>query len=98
MKPKSIVRAGDPVLRQVAAPVDDPTGDDVRALIDEMTASLAEAGGIGLAAPQIGIGRRVVLISVPAARSSNDPEDGPLPLTALINPALEPLDDRRMLG
>ena len=97
MNAKSIVRAGDPVLRQIAQPVDDPTAPDVRTLIDDMTASLAEAGGIGLAAPQIGILRRVILISVPAARAQDDPDDGPLELTALINPTLEPVEETRVL-
>lgn len=64
----------------------------------EMEASLAEAGGIGLAAPQIGISQRVILISVPATRRSDDPDDGPLPLTALVNPELTPIGDERALG
>ncbi|MFX4220481.1 MAG: peptide deformylase [Thalassobaculum sp.] len=54
--------------------------------------------GIGLAAPQIGISQRVILISVPAARRSDDPDDGPLPLTALVNPELTPIGDERALG
>ncbi len=98
MSAKSIVRAGDPVLRRVAAPVADPTSPRIADLLREMEASLAEAGGIGLAAPQIGVSERVILISVPAARKTDDPEDGPLPLTALINPALEPVGEDRALG
>ena len=98
MSAKSIVRAGDPVLRRVAAPVADPTSPRIADLLREMEASLAEAGGIGLATPQIGVSERVILISVPAARKTDDPEDGPLPLTALINPALEPVGEDRALG
>lgn len=98
MSAKSIVRAGDPVLRRVAVPVADPTAPEIRDLVREMEASLAEAGGIGLAAPQIGISQRVILISVPATRRSDDPDDGPLPLTALVNPELTPIGDERALG
>lgn len=98
MSAKSIVRAGDPVLRRVAAPVTDPTAPEIRDLLGEMEASLAQAGGIGLAAPQIGVSLRVILVSVPAARRSEDPDDGPLPLTALINPELTPVDEDRALA
>lgn len=98
MSAKSIVRAGDPVLRRVAVPVADPTAPEIRDLVREMEASLAEAGGIGLAAPQIGISQRVILISVPATRRSDDPDDGPLPLTALVNPELTPIGDERALA
>jgi peptide deformylase len=98
MSAKSIVRAGDPVLRRVTAPVADPTAPQIAGLIRDMEASLAEAGGIGLAAPQIGVSERVILVSVPAASKTDDPEDGPLPLTALINPELTPVGDEMALG
>lgn len=98
MSAKSIVRAGDPVLRRKASPVADPTDPEIADLVREMEASLAEAGGIGLAAPQIGVSRRVILISVPSARMSDDPDDGPLPLTALVNPELTPIGDVRALA
>lgn len=98
MSAKSIVRAGDPVLRRVAAPVTDPTAPEIAELVRDMEASLAEAGGIGLAAPQIGVSERVILISVPATRMTDDPEDGPLALTALVNPALTPIGDDRAVA
>lgn len=96
MSVKSILRLGDPILRRVADPIDDPTAPDVQALIQDMQETLAEAGGIGIAAPQIGISRRVILFSVPESRATDDPDDGACPLTALINPAIEPVDDTRV--
>lgn len=98
MASKSILRVGDPTLRSVAAPVEDPTDPSIRQLIADMTDSLADAGGIGLAAPQIGVLRRVLIFKVPDARATEHPEDGPCPLTALVNPVLEPLDDQIALG
>lgn len=98
MTSKSIVRVGDPVLRQVAAAVDDPTDPSIRQLIDDMTVALDEAGGIGLAAPQIGVLQRVLIFWVPGARATDEPDDGACPLTALVNPVLEPLDDCMALG
>lgn len=85
---------GHPVLRRVAAEVPDPTAPDIRRLIDDMIETLADSGGIGLAAPQVHVSLRVVLISVPAGRigEAARPGDDPLPLTVLVNPVIEPLD------
>lgn len=95
-----IVRMGDPVLRRMAAPVADPAASDVAELIADMEAALAEAGGIGLAAPQIGVSRRVILFMVPGSRVEDDPDedDGPCPLTALINPVIEPIGREKVMG
>jgi peptide deformylase len=77
MTPKSIVRMGDPVLRRVAEPVADATAPEIRELIADMEASLADAGGIGLAAPQIGVPSRVLIFRVPYARATDHPDEGP---------------------
>jgi peptide deformylase len=53
--------AGDAFLRAVAAPLA-PSDPSVPLLVDRMRASLAEQGGVGIAAPQVGIGRRVILV------------------------------------
>ena len=98
MMTKSILRVGDPLLRRVAEPVADPTGPAVRELIADMEAALADAGGIGLAAPQIGVLQRVLIFRVPDARTTDHPDDGPSPLTALVNPVLEPLGGEIALG
>ena len=87
----SIVRAGHPVLRQVAQPVGDPTDPELARLVEAMTATMEAAGGVGLAAPQVGVSLRLVLFFVPERRLTDDPEDTPLPLTALINPVITPL-------
>ena len=53
-----IVRAGHPALRRIAEAVEDPSDPSVAELVDCMLASLKEAGGVGLAAPQVGVSRR----------------------------------------
>jgi len=60
---REIVVLGDPVLRTRAARVDrvDAT---VRRLMDDLAATLEAAGGVGLAAPQIGVSRRVIVCHV----------------------------------
>lgn len=85
-----IVRMGAPILKRPALAVEDPTGPEVAALIADMLESMEAAGGVGLAAPQIGVGLRVVIFEVPEGRSS----DGVvIPVTPLINPLIEPLDE-----
>lgn len=58
---RKILTRKDPVLQKVSHPV---TGFDekLHALIDDMRETLEDSGGVGLAAPQIGILRRVVLV------------------------------------
>ncbi len=51
---------GDPVLRTAAEPVVDPAGDPtLRALVDDMLETMDHAGGVGLAANQVGLTQRV---------------------------------------
>ena len=78
--PREIVKYGSKVLRQAAAPVA-AVDTAVRALIEDLFDSMNEAGGIGLAAPQIGISQRVIVVDI----SSQDPAHPP---TALANPAI----------
>ncbi len=55
---------GDPVLRRPAKKVR-RVDDSIRRLIDEMFESMTAAEGVGLAAPQIGVGLRIVVIGLP---------------------------------
>lgn len=93
-----IARLGHPILSRPAAPVDDPTAPVIASLVTDMAETLADAGGVGLAAPQVHVGLRVVLFFVPQNRAT-DPEaaqgaqDGAVPLTCLINPSIEPIGD-----
>ena len=59
----SIVKFGDPVLERPADPVT-VFDDDLRKLIDDMFESMYEARGVGLAAPQIGISKRLAVIDI----------------------------------
>ena len=56
-----IIKDGDPALRKTSRPVDEITPRIIR-LIDDMRDTLARAGGVGLAAVQVGVLRRVVLV------------------------------------
>ena len=56
-----IIKVPDPILRETAKPVTEIT-DGTRQLLDDMAATMYEAPGIGLAAPQVNIGQRVVVM------------------------------------
>ena len=71
-----IVKVGDDVLRKKCRPVEEITPKIIR-LLDDMAETMHEANGVGLAAPQVGILRRIVIIEV---------EEGKL--IELINPKI----------
>jgi peptide deformylase len=58
-----IVKYGNPVLEKPAAPVTE-FDDELRKLVEDMFESMYEAKGVGLAAPQIGISKRLAVIDV----------------------------------
>ncbi len=79
-----IRKYGDPVLRQKCEPVKEVT-DEIRKLIDDMIETMHKNEGIGLAAPQVGVKKRVIVIDV---------GDGPL---ALVNPKITKKKGRDIL-
>jgi peptide deformylase len=93
-----IARMGHPVLREIASPVSDPTAPEIRRLVADMIETMEDAPGIGLAATQVHVPLRVVIFKVPAERATSLEGDGPVPLTVLVNPVLEPLGDALNLG
>ncbi|MBB4267808.1 peptide deformylase [Roseospira visakhapatnamensis] len=83
----TIARMGHPILSTPARPVADPTTPDLQRLLADMLETLDDSGGIGLAAPQVGVPLRVVIYRVPAERNNGEA----IPLRVLVNPVLEPL-------
>lgn len=84
---KPIIILPDPVLRQVSKPVEQ-VNDDVLRLADDMLETMYDAPGIGLAAIQIGIPRRMLVIDV--AREGEEKQ----PLV-FINPEIVKSSDER---
>ena len=66
-----IITAPDPRLKQVAQPVE-TVDDDVRRLMDDMLETMYAAPGVGLAAPQVGVLSRLIVVDV--ARSGEEPQ------------------------
>jgi peptide deformylase len=77
--------APDPMLKARARPVGDRESGQVRDLVPRMYATMYRAPGIGLAAPQVGVGLRVAIIDLM-------PDEKPAPIT-LVNPEIVALSD-----
>lgn len=88
---REILKMGDPRLLQVAAPVEDIHDLGVRAIIADMYETMHAANGVGLAAPQIGVGLRLMIFGF--NESPRYPNEKPVPVTTLINPWLEVLTE-----
>ncbi|RIX46203.1 MAG: peptide deformylase [Rhodocyclales bacterium GT-UBC] len=91
MAVRSILRMGDPRLFKVAAPVEDFSSPQLAALIEDMFDTMAAAGGVGLAAPQIGVDLQLVIFGF--EKSERYPDAEAVPQTILINPLITPLGD-----
>jgi peptide deformylase len=93
-----IARMGHPVLRARAAEVEDPTEPRVRCLVEDMIETMEDAGGTGIAAPQVHMPHRIVVFRVDAERLTDLPGDSEQDLTVLINPVIEPVGSERAFG
>ena len=69
---RPIITAPDPRLKVVSEPVE-TVDDEIRALIDDMFETMYDAPGIGLAAIQIGVAKRIVVMDIADAESPPDP-------------------------
>lgn len=96
MAVRRILRMGEPFLWQPAAPVAAFGTDELRALVADMFDTMHAAGGVGLAAPQIGVGLQVMIFGF--ERSERYPEAGAVPPTVLVNPVITPLGDDEALA
>jgi peptide deformylase len=77
---REIIIWPDPVLKEIAKPVD-RVDDDVRRLLDDMSETMYAADGVGLAAPQIGVLKRCVVIDT-------SPRQDGQKLIHLVNPVI----------
>jgi peptide deformylase len=93
---REILHVGHPMLREVSRPVtrDELASGEVQTLIDDLVDTMRAANGAGIAAPQVGVPLRIATIEV------NDnpryPYKPRIPLTVVVNPVIEPLDDERV--
>ena len=97
---------GHPVLRGQALAVEDPTAPEIHQLVADMIATMRDADGAGLAAPQVYERLRIVVFQAPRERSpsegaadeADEKFEPTAPLTVLINPEIEILTETREAG
>jgi peptide deformylase len=77
---RTILTYPDPFLERKSEPVAS-VDNGIRRLIDDMFETMYEANGVGLAAPQVGVGKRVIVVDV-------SPVDKACPPFALVNPVI----------
>ncbi|HEY7632843.1 MAG TPA: peptide deformylase [Thermoleophilaceae bacterium] len=89
-----IVTVGDPVLRERARELsaDELRSDEIQQLIDDMIETKRAANGAGIAANQVGRAVRVAVVEVEPG-NPRYPYKPEVPLTVIVNPELEPVDD-----
>ena len=92
---RDILKMGNPDLLKVSEPIDFEK-DDLKTLIEDMKETMKANDGAGLAAPQIGVFKRLVIFGF----DTNDryPEADSVPFTVLINPVITPLSDDKENG
>lgn len=90
MTVRTLLRMGDPRLLQVAAPVAEFDTPELHELVTDLFDTMVANGGVGLAAPQIGVSLQVVIFGF--ASNSRYPDAAAVPRTVLVNPLITPLD------
>ena len=90
---RKIVYVPDPVLRRKAHKVTD-FGPEFQALVTDMVDTMREAPGVGLAAPQVGVSLRLVVIEY----GDEDDEDAPKQLFTIANPEIVQTGDTKVFG
>ncbi|WP_025869676.1 peptide deformylase [Methylobacillus glycogenes] len=91
MPVKPVLKMGEPLLLQKAEPITQFDTPELHALIKDMEDTMAHMNGAGIAAPQIGVSKRVVIFGV--GHNPRYPDADQVPYTVLINPVLTPVGE-----
>ena len=86
---RKVLKMGDPMLLQVAAPVANFDSRELHELLIDMRDTMEALNGAGIAAPQIGVSQQVVIFGFKS--NPRYPDAEAVPFTVLINPTLEPI-------
>lgn len=93
MAVRPVLKMGDPLLLKVAEPVQQFGTRELKSLIVDMQDTMAALNGAGLAAPQIGVSKQLVIFGV--ARNPRYPNAEEVPFTILLNPVITPLTEEQ---
>ncbi|SDQ48891.1 peptide deformylase [Quadrisphaera sp. DSM 44207] len=96
-RPLPIVQAGDPVLRRVAQPYDGELSPELLGdLVAALRATMHAAPGVGLAAPQVGLGLALAVVEDERGDDDDPRERYELPFRVLVNPRYEVQGEQRV--
>jgi peptide deformylase len=91
-----IIELGNPILRKIALPVEDIKNTKLQTLIDDLIATVRQADGVGIAAPQVARSYRAIVV---ASRPNPRYPDAPLmEPTAMINPVIVDRSSEQVKG
>jgi peptide deformylase len=93
---REVLKMGDPRLLEVSLPVAQFGTPELASLLDDMQDTMRNLNGAGLAAPQIGVGARVVIFGFD--ENTRYPDEDGVPFTVLINPILTPIGESQEEG
>ncbi|MEM9244090.1 MAG: peptide deformylase [Pseudomonadota bacterium] len=96
MTVRNVLKMGDARLYQKSVPVADFNSPELAELIDDMLDTMQARDGVGIAAPQIGVFQRVIVMGF--EKNPRYPTFKPVPLTTLINLQWEALSDEKVFA
>jgi peptide deformylase len=91
---RDIVTLPDPILRRKARTIT-RFDADLQSLIDDMIETMREAPGVGLAAPQVGISRRLIVVEYP---EDDELDEAPKKLYVVVNPEIKETSEETEMG
>lgn len=94
MAVREIITLPHPTLRRKARKVTD-FGQDLQILIDDMVETMRQAPGVGLAAPQVNVSSRVIVVEYP---EKDDEEGAPAKLFVVVNPEITRFSNEMEVG
>src|ERR1041385_4364222 len=94
---RKIVTLPDPVLRRKAHTVT-KFDKNLQTLIDDMVETMRDAPGVGLAAPQIGLSERIIVVEYFEREEDEDVEGAPKKVWAVINPEITKASEETWMG
>jgi len=87
-----VLEMGEPLLNSPAEPIEDFNTPLLKELINELRETQHKHSGVGVAAPQIGVSKRVIIVGF-TKKNERYPNQKPVPEAVLINPEYEPLSN-----
>ena len=94
---RKIVTLPEPVLRRKAHTIT-KVDKNLQILIDDMVETMRDAPGVGLAAPQIGLSERLIVVEYFERAEDEENEEAPKKVWALMNPEINNASEEKFMG